>query len=65
MAAKRGSLLSPKVRLFLEKALLEALRRHIESRAGDHKKKAPARKKKVTRKTPARKKTAGRRKRRA
>lgn len=66
MAAKKRRL-SPKIRSLLEKALLEALKRHIDSRSGGgRKKKAPARKKKATRRAPARKKkTARRRPRRA
>jgi hypothetical protein len=53
MAAKKRSTLGPKVRVLLEQALLEALRRHIggKSRA---KKKTPARKKKAGKKKPAR-----------
>jgi hypothetical protein len=70
MAAKKKSTLGPKVRLLLEQALLEALKRHLNGQSRT-KKKAPARKKKAGKKKPARRpakkrsrKAASRRKRR-
>jgi len=45
MAAKRSSKFGPKVRLLLEQALLEALKRHINGQSRP-KKKTPSRKKK-------------------
>ncbi len=53
MAAKKRSPLGPKVRLLLEQALLEALKRHIEGRSRP-KKKTPTRKKKIGKKKVAR-----------
>ncbi|HEY1773634.1 MAG TPA: hypothetical protein VGH91_10635 [Gammaproteobacteria bacterium] len=52
MAAKKRSTFGPKVRLLLEQALLEALKRHIGGQSRP-KKKAPAPKKKVGKKKPA------------
>jgi len=67
MAAKRRSLLSPKLRLHLENALLEALQRHIDrkSRSQATKTKAPVRRKKAGKKKTARKRPARRRSRQA
>lgn len=53
MAAKKRSPLGPKVRLLLEQALLEALKRHIDGQSRP-KKKTPARKKKVGKKKATR-----------
>jgi hypothetical protein len=53
MAAKKTSALGPKVRLLLEQALLEALKRHLNGQSRP-KKKAPARKKKAGKKKTAR-----------
>ena len=67
MAAKKKSTLGPKVRLLLEEALLEALKRHLSGKSASSrgKKKAPARKKKVAKKKssrrPAKKRTGKRR----
>jgi hypothetical protein len=62
MAAKKNSSLGPKVRKLLEKAMLEALKRHYgKPSSASPKKKTSARKKKVARKAPARKKKATRR----
>ena len=65
MAAKKR--LHPSIRQQLETALLEALRRHTESRGagGSRMKKAPARKKKAGKKKTAKKRPVRRRKRRA
>ena len=67
MAAKRRSLLSPKIRRHLEEALLEALKRHIGSHAGGESrhKKTPARKKKAGKKRAGRRHPARPRRRRA
>ena len=63
MAAKKKRSLHPTVRLQLESALLEALRRHTASRAtGGRKKKVAASRKK---KPVARKRKTARRKKRA
>ena len=55
MAAKKKSTLGPKVRLLLEEALLEALKRHLDGKpaSSGRKKKAPARKKKTSKKKAA------------
>ncbi|HEY4126825.1 MAG TPA: histone H1 [Gammaproteobacteria bacterium] len=52
MAAKKKTSLGPKVRLLLEQALLEALKRHLASKG--HKSPAIARKKKASKKKVAR-----------
>ncbi|HEY3645894.1 MAG TPA: hypothetical protein VGM16_11205 [Gammaproteobacteria bacterium] len=66
MAAKKSSNLGPKVRKLLEKALLEALKRHYgKSDSSRAKKKTPARKKKTGKKKVAKKRPVRRRKRRA
>jgi hypothetical protein len=56
MAARKRSTLGPKVRLLLEEALLEALKRHLDGKSASHrrKKKAPARKKTGKKKAPRR-----------
>jgi hypothetical protein len=56
MAAKKKSTLGPKVRLLLEEALLEALKRHLNGKSASSrgKKKAPARKKKAGKKKVSR-----------
>lgn len=66
MAAKKRSPLGPKVRLLLEQALLEALKRHLNGKPSSfrRKKKAPARKKKAGKKKVARKPTKKRTSRR-
>jgi hypothetical protein len=55
MAAKKQSALGPKVRLLLEEALLEALKRHLNGKSASSrgKKKAPAHKKKAAKKKAA------------
>ncbi len=68
MAAKKKSTLGPKVRLLLEEALLEALKRHLDGKSASprRKKKAPARKKKAGKKKAPRRTAKKRaRKRRA
>ena len=67
MVAKRRSPLSPKIRLHLENALLEALQRHIDRKSPSRaaKKKAPVRRKKAGKKKTARKRPVRRRKRQA
>lgn len=55
MAAKKRPPLGPKVRLLLEQALLEALKRHIDGKSQARGKSAPARKKKAGKKKVARK----------
>ena len=57
MAAKKRSPLGPKVRLLLEQALLEALKRHIDGRSQARSKSAPARKQKAGEKKVARRPT--------
>lgn len=56
MAKKKRPLLSPKVRVLMERALVEALKRYIDGKpkTKSPKKKAPARKKKTSRR-PAKK----------
>jgi hypothetical protein len=59
MAAKKKSTLGPKVRLLLEEALLEALKRHLngKSTSSRRKRKSPAHKKKTGKKKAARRPT--------
>lgn len=56
MATKKRPLLSPKVRVLLERALVEALKRYIDGKPKPQasKKKTPARKKQAARR-PAKK----------
>jgi hypothetical protein len=66
MATKRRSPLGPKVRLLLEQALLEALKRHLDGKSPARGKSAPARKKKAGKKKVSRRPAKKRaRKRRA
>ena len=54
MVAKQSSKFGPKVRLLLEQALLEALKRHIDGGSRKPRQSAASRKKKVSKKKVSR-----------